>query len=85
MATMMLLNTAVAREIDAELKRQELKPLALAIALSVSDRKASALLHGRDVWTMAQLEVASEMLGIGLGVLLVRCANRLGHVPAAPE
>ena len=75
---MMLLNTAVAREIDSELKRQGLKPLALALALNAGDRKASALIRGNDVWTMAQVEAAAEMLGIGLDVLLLRCARRLG-------
>lgn len=75
---MMRLNTAVAREINAELKRQGLKPVALAIALNVGDRRASALIQGRDVWTMAQFEAAAEMLGVGLDVLLVRCAQRLG-------
>lgn len=67
----MLLNSAVPREIDSELKRHGLKPLALGIALSVGERKASALIRGHDVWTMALFEAAAEMLGIGLDVLLL--------------
>ena len=74
---MMLLNTAVAREVEAEMKRQGLKPAALAIGLGVGDRKATALRQGRDVWTTEQIEAAADMLGIGLDVMLARCASRL--------
>lgn len=74
---MMLLNTAVAHEVDAEMKRQGLKPAALAIGLNVGGRKASALRQGHDVWTTAQIEAAAEMLGVGLDVLLARCASLL--------
>lgn len=74
----MLLNTAVAREVDAEMTRQELKPAALAIGLNLGDRKASTLRQGRNVWTTAQIEAAAEMQGVGLvDVLLTRCAKRL--------
>lgn len=73
----MLLNTAVARKVSAEMTRQGLKPAALAIGLNVGDRKASALRQGKDVWTTAQIEAAAEMLGVALDLLLTRCASRL--------
>lgn len=45
---MMLLNTDVAREVDAETTRQGLKPAALAIGLNIGDNgKASSLGQGR--------------------------------------
>ena len=49
---MMYLNTAVAREVRAELERQEMKPKALTFWLGVGDKKASALYKGESVWTM---------------------------------
>ena len=74
---MMLLNTAVAREVSAELARQNLKPKVLTFWLGVGDRKAAALCRGESVWTMAELEAAAEGMGIDLFEMVTRCAARL--------
>lgn len=74
---MMYLNTAVAREVSAELKRQEMKPKVLAFWLGVSDRKASALCSGESLWSMADLEAVAEGLGVDLHEIATRCPARL--------
>lgn len=73
----MYLNTAVAREIRAELERQDLKPKALTFWLGVGDRKAASLCEGKTVWTMGELEDVSEGMGVDLSEMLRRCADRL--------
>lgn len=74
---MMYLNTAVAREVSAELQRQEMKPKVLTFWLGISDRKASALCKGDSVWTMADLEAAADGMGVDLFELVTRCAAHL--------
>nr|NLI50493.1 hypothetical protein [Propionibacterium sp.] len=74
---MMYLNTAVAREVSAELRRQQMKPKVLTFWLGVSDRKASALCRGETVWSVADLEAAAEGLGVDLAEMVTRCAARL--------
>lgn len=72
----MILNTAVAREVGAELARQELKPKALTFWLGIGERKATALCKGSAVWTVAELEAAAEGLGVDLSDMVRRCAAR---------
>jgi hypothetical protein len=79
---MMYLNTAVAREVSAELKRQEMKPKVLTFWLGVGDKKASALCRGDSVWTMAELEAVAEGMGVDLFEMVTRCAARLRKDPA---
>jgi len=74
---MLSLNAAVAREVSAELTRQEMKPKVLTFWLGVSDRKASALCKGDSMWTMEDLEAAAEGMGVDLPEMLTRCAARL--------
>ena len=74
---MMYLNTAGAREVSAELKRQELKPKVLTFWLGISDRKASALGKGESHWTVADLEAAAEGMGVDLLEMVTRCAALL--------
>lgn len=74
---MMYLNTAVAREVSAELQRLEMKPKVLTFWLGISDRKASALCKGDSVWTMADLEAAADGMGVDLFELVTRCAAHL--------
>jgi hypothetical protein len=74
---MMQLNSAVAREVRAELHRQELKPKVLAFWLNVGERKSIALSKVRAVWTMSDLELVAEGLGIDLVEMVTRCADRL--------
>lgn len=74
---MMYLNTAVAREVSAELRRQGLRPKVLTFWLGISDRKASALCKGDSVWTMADLEAAADGMGVDLFELVTRCAAHL--------
>lgn len=74
---MMYLNTAVAREVRAELERQEMKPKALTFWLGVGDRKASALYKGEAIWTMAELEAVAQGMGVDLSEMVIRCAARL--------
>ena len=71
---MMQLNSAVARAVRAELHRQELQPKVLAFWLNVGERKAIALSEGRAVWTMSDLELVAEGLGIDLVEMVTRCA-----------
>lgn len=66
-----------AREVSAELRRQEMKPTVLTFWLGVSDRKASALCKGESLWTMADLEAVAEGLGVDLHEIVTRCAARL--------
>ena len=73
---MMSLNAAVAREVSAELTRQEMKPKVLTFWLGVSDRKASALCKGDSLWTMEDLEAVAEGMGVDLPDVLTRCAAR---------
>ena len=68
----MILNTAVAREVSAELVRQELKPKALTFWLGIGDKKAAALCKGSAVWTMAEFEEVAEGLGVSLVDMLAR-------------
>ena len=56
-------NATLAREVSAELTRQEMKSKVLTFWLGVSDRKASALCKGDSVWTMPDLEAAAERDG----------------------
>lgn len=74
---MMRLNSAVAREVSAELERQAMTAKAITFWLNVGTRKAKALCDGSTIWTMAELEEVAEGLGVELSVLLVRCADRL--------
>lgn len=74
---MMVLNMAVAREVSAELARQDLKPKALTFWLGASDKRASALCRGGSIWTMPELEEVSEGLGVDLFEMVTRCAARL--------
>lgn len=74
---MMYLNTAVAREVSAELRRQDMKPKVLTFWLGVGDRKAAALCRGETVWTMAELEAVAEGMGVDLSEMVTRCAARL--------
>ena len=74
---MMYLNSAVAREVRAELESQELKPKALTFWLGIGDTKASALCKGASVWTMADLEAVAEGMGVDLSEMVMRCAARL--------
>ena len=74
---MITLNTAVAREVSAELERQEMKPKVLAFWLNVGDRKASALCKGEGQWTMAELEAVAEGMGVDLPEMLTRVAARV--------
>lgn len=74
---MITLNMAVAREVREELQRQELQPKAVPFWLGVGDRKASALCKGETLWTMAELETVSEVMGVDLSEMLTRIADRL--------
>lgn len=74
---MMQLNTAVAREVSAELRRQDLKPKVLTFWLGIGDRKAAALCRGKTVWTMAELEAVAEGMGVDLFEMVTRCAAHL--------
>ena len=74
---MMYLNTAVAREVSAELRRQDLKPKVLTFWLGIGDRKAAALCRGETVWTMAELEAVAEGMGVDLFEMVTRCAAHL--------
>lgn len=69
------MNSAVAREVRAELEPQELKPKALTFGLGVGDEKASALYNGEAIWTMAELEGVTE--GVDLSEMVMRCAANL--------
>lgn len=73
----MTLNGAVAREVNAELTRQGMKPKVLTFWLGVGDRKASALCKGDSMWTMKDLELVAEGMGVDLPEILTRCAARL--------
>ncbi|AQX14850.1 hypothetical protein BCR15_01945 [Tessaracoccus lapidicaptus] len=74
---MMRLNMAVSREVRAELERQELKPKAITFWLNCSDSKARTLCAGNAVWTMPDLEVVCDGLGVTVSEMLSRCAARL--------
>lgn len=74
---MLRLNTAVSREVSAELERQELKPKAVTFWLGVGDRRAWNLCKGSAVWTLEELEACAEGMGVSLSDLLSRVAARL--------
>jgi hypothetical protein len=74
---MMKLNTAVAREVSAELTREGMKPKVLTFWLGIGERKASALCKGEAVWTMVDLELVAEGMGVDLAELVSRCATRI--------
>ena len=74
---MITLNTAVAREVSAELERQEMKPRVVKFWLNVGDRKASALCNSEGQWTMAELEAVAEGMGVDVPEMLTRVAARV--------
>lgn len=49
--------------------------------MGIDDKKASALCHGDSVWTMAELEVVAEGMGVDLFEMVTRCAAWLRKDP----
>lgn len=78
-----MLSQTMAREVRAELGRQQITRRAFASGARIPYKRALALLNGMHGWTLAEVDAAAELLGVDPMALLFPVTSGEAASPAA--